>query len=82
MCQKRWLELFKDYDCTIKYLPRKANMVADALSKKDGRSNFMAKLEVSSLQKMVELRKMKIDMKLDNIGMLMATIKVRPILVK
>ena len=32
--QRQWLELFKDYDCIIDYHPRKANVVADALSRK------------------------------------------------
>ena len=32
--QRRWLELFKDYDCIIDYHPGKANVVVDALSKK------------------------------------------------
>jgi len=32
--QWRWLELLKDYDLQIQYHPRKANMVADALSRK------------------------------------------------
>ena len=32
--QRRWLELFKDYDCIIDYHPGKANVVADALSRK------------------------------------------------
>ena len=32
--QRRWLELIKDYDCTIEYHPRKANVVADALSRR------------------------------------------------
>ena len=32
--QRRWLELFKDYDCIIDYHPEKANVVADALSRK------------------------------------------------
>ena len=32
--QRRWLELFKDYDCIIDYRPGKANVVADALSRK------------------------------------------------
>ncbi|KAJ4960597.1 hypothetical protein NE237_020507 [Protea cynaroides] len=31
--QRRWLELLKDYDCDIQYHPRKANVVADALSR-------------------------------------------------
>jgi len=33
MGQRRWLELLNDYDMKIKYHPKKANMVADALSK-------------------------------------------------
>ncbi|XP_075101825.1 uncharacterized protein LOC142177253 [Nicotiana tabacum] len=32
--QRRWLELLKDYDCNILYHPGKANVVADALSRR------------------------------------------------
>jgi hypothetical protein len=32
--QRRWLELIKDYDLGIDYHPEKANVVADALSRK------------------------------------------------
>ncbi|WVZ80231.1 hypothetical protein U9M48_027724 [Paspalum notatum var. saurae] len=34
MRQQRWLELIKDYDLEIHYHPRKANVVADALSRR------------------------------------------------
>jgi hypothetical protein len=32
--QRRWLELIKDYDMSVHYHPGKANVVADALSRK------------------------------------------------
>ncbi|GJZ89009.1 putative reverse transcriptase domain-containing protein [Tanacetum coccineum] len=35
MCQQRWIELFSDYDCEIHYHPGKANVVADAFSRKE-----------------------------------------------
>ncbi|GJR57586.1 putative reverse transcriptase domain-containing protein [Tanacetum coccineum] len=35
MRQRRWLELLSDYDCDVCYHPGKANVVADALSRKE-----------------------------------------------
>jgi hypothetical protein len=43
--QRRWLELIKDYDLEIHYHPRKANVVADALSRK----SYATKMQVSSM---------------------------------
>ncbi|GJS07103.1 reverse transcriptase domain-containing protein [Tanacetum coccineum] len=35
MQQRRWIELFSDYECEIRYHSGKANVVADALSRKE-----------------------------------------------
>nr|GEX54035.1 putative reverse transcriptase domain-containing protein [Tanacetum cinerariifolium] len=35
MRQRRWLKLLSEYDCDIRYQPRKENVVADALSRKE-----------------------------------------------
>ncbi|GJU22129.1 putative reverse transcriptase domain-containing protein [Tanacetum coccineum] len=37
-CTRRWIELLSDYDCVIRYHPGKANVVADAMSRKDKES--------------------------------------------
>ncbi|GKD55539.1 putative reverse transcriptase domain-containing protein [Tanacetum coccineum] len=35
MRHRRWIELFSDYGCEIRYHPRKTNVVADVLSRKE-----------------------------------------------
>nr|GEX96881.1 hypothetical protein [Tanacetum cinerariifolium] len=46
MRQRRWIELFSDYDCEIRYHPGKANVVADAFS--DVRTIIMDETHASS----------------------------------
>ena len=46
MRQKRWLELVKDYDCTINYHPGKANAVAD-----EKRTNAVGRMEADETEK-------------------------------
>ncbi|GJU07535.1 putative nucleotidyltransferase, ribonuclease H [Tanacetum coccineum] len=43
MRQRRWLDLVKDYDCEILYHPGKANVVADALSRKTRHDSLLVK---------------------------------------
>ena len=53
MRQRRWLELIKDYDCTINYHPVKANVVADALSMKERLKQMIKSKElIKKIEKM------------------------------
>ena len=51
MRQRRWLELIKDYDLTINYTPKKANVVADALSRKATYNMMVGRKLPKELQK-------------------------------
>jgi ribonuclease HI len=52
--QRRWLELIKDYDLSIHYHPGKANVVADALSRKHYCNNLMVQEERPALYEEME----------------------------
>ncbi|GJY19303.1 putative reverse transcriptase domain-containing protein [Tanacetum coccineum] len=55
MRQRRWIELFSDYDCEIRYHPGKANVVADALTAQKEASDESTRLQ-KGLDEMIELR--------------------------
>ncbi|GKB79340.1 putative reverse transcriptase domain-containing protein [Tanacetum coccineum] len=58
MRQRRWLKLLSDYDCELRYHPGKANMVADALSRKSSLVMTIGlNLPVQILNAQVEARK-------------------------
>nr|GFB19566.1 putative retrotransposon protein [Tanacetum cinerariifolium] len=58
MRQRRWLELLKDYDTNIQYHLGKANVVADALSKK---SKMLASLQIEP-EIIRDLKRMDIEL--------------------
>ena len=66
--QRRWLELVKDYDLGINYHPGKANVVADALSRKPASLNAMMESLPPELQEEIaQLNLVIVDASLANI---------------
>jgi hypothetical protein len=58
MRQRRWLELIKDYELEVHYHPGKANVVADALSRKH--CNYVT-LEPKNKALCEEMRKLSLE---------------------
>ncbi|KAJ8761463.1 hypothetical protein K2173_001596 [Erythroxylum novogranatense] len=74
--QRRWIELLKDYDLLIEYHPGKANVVADALSRKSS----IAHVRMVYLPLLEEMAKLKISLKQEEPDCLLTSFRVRPIL--
>ena len=79
MRQRRWIELIKDYECTIEYHPGNANVVADALSRRAMSSKSY--LKAVHLPRLIELRSLGVRLELTDSGALLATFHVRLVLI-
>lgn len=55
MRQRRWIEFFKDFDCEILFHPGKANVVADALSRRGASIAMMMIQEWQLLEQLDDL---------------------------
>ena len=77
--QRRWLELIKDYDCTIEYHPGKANVVENALSRRPESS--LSHMRSGYIPLLVDLRALGVILEVEDLGALLATFRVRPLLV-
>ncbi|KAL0546711.1 hypothetical protein IC582_016623 [Cucumis melo] len=77
MRQRRWLELVKDYDCEILYHPGKANVVADALSRKVSHS---AALIIRQAPLHRDLERAEIAVSVGTVTMQLAQLTVQPTL--
>ena len=79
MRQRRWVEHIKDYECTMKYRPGKANVVDDALGRKS--TGSISHLKAVYLPRIMEFRSLGVRLELTDNGALLATFHVRPILI-
>ena len=79
MRQRRWIELLKDYDCIIQYHPGKANVVADALSRKSVGS--LAAIKGCQRQLLGDLRSLQVHIRVLDSGALVTNFRVQPNLV-
>ncbi|RVX03271.1 hypothetical protein CK203_020028 [Vitis vinifera] len=70
---RRWIELLKDYDCIIQYHPGKANVVADALSRKSVGS--LAAIRGCQGQLLEELRSLQVHFRVMGLGALVANFR-------
>ncbi|KAL0283702.1 UNVERIFIED_CONTAM: Transposon Tf2-11 polyprotein [Sesamum radiatum] len=76
LSKRRWIELLKDHDCTIDYHPGKANMVADALSRKS--SNTLASQGSHNQTLLLEMRSMNMKLEVDQVAGLLAALQLKP----
>nr|GFA60768.1 reverse transcriptase domain-containing protein [Tanacetum cinerariifolium] len=67
MRQRRWLELLSEYDCEIRYHPGKANVVADALSRKEQIKPLKVRALVMKIGAQTEARKPE-NLKKEDVG--------------
>ncbi|GKB05803.1 hypothetical protein Tco_0833998 [Tanacetum coccineum] len=54
MRQRRWLELLSDYECEIRYHSGKANVITDALSRKEREPPLRVRALVMTIGMLVE----------------------------
>ena len=79
MRQRRWIELIKYYECTIEYHLGKANIVANALSRRPMSS--LSHLRVVHLPQLIESKTLGVRLELTDSGALLPTFHVRPVLI-
>jgi len=81
--QRRWMELLKDYDCTILYHPGKANVVADALSRKSmGSLAHIAPIRRPLVEEIHELERSGVQLEIREPQTFLAHVKAQSSLVE
>ena len=73
MRQRRWMEFIKDYDFELLYHPGKANVVADALSRK---TLHISAMMVNELELVEEFRDLRLVSEFHPGKIIMSTLKI------
>ena len=73
MRQRRWMEFLKDYDFELSYHPGKANVVADALSRK---SVHLASMMIKELELVESFRDMNLAVEVKPKSLYLGTLKI------
>ena len=76
MQQRRWLELLKDYDVEILYHLGKANVVADALSRK--KTYGMDTLLIGQKRLLEDLVKLEVEVITERVEAWIASLRLQP----
>jgi hypothetical protein len=81
MHQRRWLELLNDYDCSINYHPGKANVVADARSRKTtvGR---VAAMFITQKELLLDIDRAGIEMAIEEVRSYLRKLTLEPTLLE
>ena len=66
------MELIKDYECTIEYFPRKANVETDALRRKSDSS--IAHMQIGPMTSFIILRGLNVGSQLSEEKVLITTL--------
>ena len=77
--QRMWLELIKDYDLIIYYHPEKANVVADALSRKSFAT--LAHIRTTYVPLLLDMKALGLNLDYDGYEALLASFVIRPSLI-
>ena len=80
MKQRRWLKYLKNYDLTISYHSRNANIMANALSKKKHGNLVML---ITSQQLIIkDMRRIEIEVRKHDFEAILANLRIQPTLIK
>jgi hypothetical protein len=74
MRQRRWMEFLKDYDFELRYRPGKANVVADALSRK---SLHVSSMMIHELELLEKFRDLHLDVSLKPLSLNLTKLQIR-----